>query len=149
MKFTCTKYGWNAKMCVHFIDVFMGGIFWVTLYVVKIADYKWTKANFGLSNHPSRNRFVLSRYQRPLRLHENKALKLARIYIYTYIHIHTYIYFIYILFYIYIFIFFCHHHHMECLPFSDLRIFSFSIPPCEWLTSTPFLLLVYYIYIYI
>ena len=28
-------------------------------------------------------------------------------------------------------------------PFSDLRIFSLSIPLCEWLTSTPFLLLVY------
>ena len=38
---------------------------------------------------------------------------------------------------------------MECFLFSDLRIFSLSIPLCEWLTSTPFLLLVYYIYIYI
>ena len=27
---------------------------------------------------------------------------------------------------------------MECFPFSDLRIFSLSIPLCEWLTSTPF-----------
>ena len=27
MKFMCTKYGWNAKKSVHFIDVFMGGIF--------------------------------------------------------------------------------------------------------------------------
>ena len=27
MKFMCTKYGWNAKRSVHFIDVFMGGIF--------------------------------------------------------------------------------------------------------------------------
>ena len=39
-----------------------------------------------------------------------------------------------------------HVHHMECLPFSDLRIFSLSIPLCEWLTSTPFLLLVYYLF---
>ena len=46
-----------------------------------------------------------------------------------------------------LFIFFCHHHHMECLPFSDLRIFSLSIPLCEWLTSTPFLLLVHYKYL--
>ena len=38
---------------------------------------------------------------------------------------------------------------MECLPFSDLKIFLLSIPLCEWLTSTPFLLVVYYIYIYI
>ena len=38
---------------------------------------------------------------------------------------------------------------MECFPFSDLRIFSLSIPLCEWLTSTPFLLLVYHTYIYI
>ena len=45
-----------------------------------------------------------------------------------------------------LFIFFCHHHHMECFPFSDLRIFSLSIPLCEWLTSTPFLLLVYYLF---
>ena len=28
MKFMCTKYGWNAKKSVHFIDAFMGGIFW-------------------------------------------------------------------------------------------------------------------------
>ena len=27
MKFMCTKYGWNAEKSVHFIDVFMGGIF--------------------------------------------------------------------------------------------------------------------------
>ena len=27
MKFMHTKYGWNAKKSVHFIDVFMGGIF--------------------------------------------------------------------------------------------------------------------------
>ena len=26
MKFMCTKYGWNAKKSVHFIDVFMGAI---------------------------------------------------------------------------------------------------------------------------
>ena len=45
-----------------------------------------------------------------------------------------------------IFIFFCHHHHMECLLFSDLRIFSLSFPLCEWLTSTSFLLLVYYLF---
>ena len=38
---------------------------------------------------------------------------------------------------------------MECFPFSDLRIFSLSIPLCEWLTSTPFLLLVYYLYIFV
>ena len=43
-----------------------------------------------------------------------------------------------------LFIFFCH--HMECLLFSDLRIFSLSFPLCEWLTSTPFLLLVYYLF---
>ena len=49
--------------------------------------------------------------------------------------------------YIYIlFIFFCHHLHMECFPFSDLRIFLLSIPLCEWLTSTPFLLLFYYLF---
>ena len=42
--------------------------------------------------------------------------------------------------------FFCHHHHMECLPFSDLRIFLLSIRLCEWLTRTPFLLLVYYLF---
>ena len=48
-----------------------------------------------------------------------------------------------------LFIFFCHHHHMECLHFSDLRIFSLSFPLCEWFSSTPFLLLVYYVYIYI
>ena len=47
-----------------------------------------------------------------------------------------------------LFIFFCHHHHMECLHFSDLRIFSLSVPLCEWFSSTPFLLLVYYICIY-
>ena len=35
---------------------------------------------------------------------------------------------------------------MECFPFSALRIFSLSIPLCEWLTSTPFLLLVYYLF---
>ena len=35
---------------------------------------------------------------------------------------------------------------MECLPLSDLRIFLLSIPLCEWLTSTPFLLLVYYLF---
>ena len=28
MKFMCTKYEWNAKKSVHFIDVSMGGIFW-------------------------------------------------------------------------------------------------------------------------
>ena len=27
MKFIYTKYGWNAKKSAHFIDVFMGGIF--------------------------------------------------------------------------------------------------------------------------
>ena len=37
--------------------------------------------------------------------------------------------------------------YMECFPFSDLRIFSLSIPLCEWLTSTPFLLLVYYLFL--
>ena len=37
---------------------------------------------------------------------------------------------------------------MECLLFSDLRIFWLSSSLCEWLTSTPFLLLVYYIYVY-
>ena len=35
-----------------------------------------------------------------------------------------------------LFIFFCHHHHMECLHFSDLRIFSLSFPLCEWFSST-------------
>ena len=45
-----------------------------------------------------------------------------------------------------LFIFFCHHHHMKCLHFSDLRIFSLSFPLCEWFSSTPFLLLVYYVY---
>ena len=30
---------------------------------------------------------------------------------------------------------------MECHLFSDLRIFSLSVPLCEWLTSTLFLLL--------
>ena len=35
---------------------------------------------------------------------------------------------------------------MGCFSFSDLRIFSLSIPLCEWLTSTPFLLLVYYLF---
>ena len=45
-----------------------------------------------------------------------------------------------------LFIFFCHYHHMEFLLFSDLRIFSLSFPLCEWLTSTPFLLLVYYLF---
>ena len=35
---------------------------------------------------------------------------------------------IYILYiYVSLFIFFCHHHHMECLLFSDLRIFSLYI----------------------
>ena len=37
-----------------------------------------------------------------------------------------------------LFIFFCHHHHMECLLFSDLRIFS------------PFAIYIYvYIHVYI
>ena len=37
---------------------------------------------------------------------------------------------------------------MECLPFSALRIFSLSIPLCEWLTSThSFYLFTIYIYI--
>ena len=43
-------------------------------------------------------------------------------------------------------IFFCHHLHMEWFPFSDLRIFSLPILLFEWLTSTPFLLLVYYLF---
>ena len=47
------------------------------------------------------------------------------------------------------FTFFCHHHHMECLLFSDLRTFSLSFPLCEWFSSTPFLSLVYYIYVYV
>ena len=38
---------------------------------------------------------------------------------------------------------------MECLLFSDLRIFSLSFPLCEWFSSTPFISLVYYIYILI
>ena len=53
---------------------------------------------------------------------------------------------LYLYIYIYLFIFFCHHYRMECFPFSDLIIFSLSIPLCEWLTSTPFLLLVYYLF---
>ena len=36
--------------------------------------------------------------------------------------------------------------HGVCFPFSGLRIFSLSIPLCESLTSTPFLLLVYYLF---
>ena len=43
MKFMCTKYGWNAKRSVHFIDVFMGGIFWGHL-VLGIAIV-WTKTH--------------------------------------------------------------------------------------------------------
>ena len=35
------------------------------------------------------------------------------------------------------------------LSFLGFENLSLSIPLCEWLTSTPFLLLVYYIYIYI
>ena len=45
-----------------------------------------------------------------------------------------------------LFILFCRHHHMECLLFSDLRIVSLSFPLCEWLSGTPFLLLVYYLF---
>ena len=51
--------------------------------------------------------------------------------------------------FLYLFIFFCHHHHMECLLFSDLRIFSLSFTLCEWFSSTPFLhLFNIYIYVY-
>ena len=44
-----------------------------------------------------------------------------------------------------LFIFFCHNRHIECLLFSDLRIFSLSFPLCEWFSSTPFFSLVYYV----
>ena len=45
-----------------------------------------------------------------------------------------------------LFIFFCHHHHMECFLFSDLRIFLLSLPLCAWLSSTPFLSFVFYLF---
>ena len=45
-----------------------------------------------------------------------------------------------------LFIFFCHRHHMECFLFSDLRIFSLSLPLCAWCSSTPFLLFVFYLF---
>ena len=35
MKFICTKYGWNAKKGAHFIDVFMGGIFFGSPCIIR------------------------------------------------------------------------------------------------------------------
>ena len=45
-----------------------------------------------------------------------------------------------------LFIFFCHQYQMECFLFSDLRIFSLSLPLCEWFSSTPFLSFVFYLF---